>query len=77
MRPDVEQDDDDEQVAESTDLAAAYEAVVAEVGDGTVVSIELDDDGGYDADVTLADGSELEVHLDDTFDVVRTERDDD
>ena len=77
VRPDVEQDDDDEQVAESTDLAAAYEAVVAEVGDGTVVSIELDDDGGYDADVTLADGSELEVHLGDTFDVVRTERDDD
>jgi hypothetical protein len=74
VRPDVEQDDDDEQVAESTDLAAAYEAVVREVGDGTVVSI--DDDGGYDADVTLTDGSQLEVHLDDTFDVVRTERDD-
>ena len=76
VRPDTERDDA-EQITQPTDLAAAYDAVVAEVAGGTVVSIELDDDGGYDADVTLDDGSEVEVHLDDASDVVRTERDDD
>jgi uncharacterized membrane protein YkoI len=77
VRPDTERVDDAEPITQSTDLDAAYDAVVAEVAGGTVVSIELDDDGGYDADFTLDDGSEVEVHLDDAFDVVRTERDDD
>jgi uncharacterized membrane protein YkoI len=77
VRPDVERDDDDDRVADSVDLSRAYAAAAAEAAGGTVVGIELDDDGGYDADVTLEDGSDVEVHLDDTFDVVRTERDDD
>jgi uncharacterized membrane protein YkoI len=82
VRPDLEPDNDSDPVAETVDLARAYDAVIAHVanervGGGTVASIELDDDGGYDADVTLDDGAEIEVHLDDTFDVLRTERDDD
>ena len=84
VRPDVERDDDNNNpVSETVDQARAYDAVIAHVAsegvdNGTVVSIELDDDGGYDADVTLDDGGgKVEVHLDDTFDVLRTERDDD
>jgi hypothetical protein len=74
---DGDDDDDDDQVSESTDLLRAYDVVVGVADGGTVVSIEIDDARGYDAEVELDDGGELEIHLDEAFDVVRTEGDDD
>ena len=50
----------------------ATDAALAETGEGTVTDVEVDD-GGYDVEVRLADGTEIDVDLDADFAVVRTE----
>jgi uncharacterized membrane protein YkoI len=57
------------------DLARATAAALAAAGDGTVTGVELDD-GGYEVEVRLTDGTEIDVELDGDFTVVRTESDD-
>jgi uncharacterized membrane protein YkoI len=74
-RPD-DQDDDDRNIdVENVGLQQAYDAALAEAGEGTVVSVEVDD-GGYDVQVILDDRTEMEFDLNADFEIVHTERDD-
>lgn len=56
----------------------AAEAAVAAAGGGTVTDVDRSDDAdhAWDVDVQRADGTEVEVDLDASFGVVRTEVDD-
>jgi uncharacterized membrane protein YkoI len=83
---DESRDDDDDDMLTSAqiaaladvDLAGARDAALAAAGnDGVVVEVDYDeDDGGYDADVELADGTTFEVELADDLTVVATDTDD-
>lgn len=83
-RDDDDDDDDDTltsaQVASlaDVDLAGAHDAALAEAGaDGVVVELDYDEeDGGYDADVDLPDGTTLEIDLAADLSVTATEIDD-
>ncbi len=56
----------------------AVEAALEHVGGGTVVETEAGDDGAaYGVEIRRADGSVVEVALDESFAVVGSERDDD
>jgi len=70
--------DDDEFMGSvaDIDLQQAYDAALTEAGGGTVTSVDVDSRGGYDVEVRLDDNSEIEIELDSSFEVVRTERDD-
>jgi uncharacterized membrane protein YkoI len=72
------QDDGDPSVGEPQHQQAS-EAALAATGGGTVTEVERDDDaaGGYDVEIRLDDGTEVDVDLDRAFAVVRTEPDDD
>ncbi|MET0907886.1 MAG: PepSY domain-containing protein [Ilumatobacteraceae bacterium] len=52
----------------------ATEAALAETGTGTVTDVEHDD-GGYDVEVRLDDGTEVAVALATDFSVIRAETD--
>ena len=56
------------------DLQRASEAAVAAAGGGRVTAAEVDD-GAYEVEVTLDDGTEVDVQLDRDFTVVGTWRD--
>jgi hypothetical protein len=72
-----DQDDDDRNIdLEHIDLQQAYDSALAEAGEATVVSVEVDDDGGYDVQVILNDRTEIEYDLNADFEIVHTERDD-
>lgn len=70
---------DDDGPIPAADREQAEQAALAETGGGTVTDAELDDDrdepGRYDVEVTLEDGTEVDVRLDDEFAVVGTETD--
>jgi uncharacterized membrane protein YkoI len=53
-------------------LASASEAALAEVGPGTVIDAEYNDDMGseYTVEVRLENGATVDVELDESFDVV-------
>jgi uncharacterized membrane protein YkoI len=69
-------DDDQALIGETYDRASA--AAVREAGGGTVVEAEVGDDGAaYEVEVRRADGTHLEVRLDDRFRVVGSRSDDD
>lgn len=56
----------------------AVEAALAHVGGGTVVETEAGDDGAaYGVEIRLANGSVVEVQLDNGFNVTGSEGDDD
>ena len=58
--------------------AKAVEAALAHVGGGTIVETETGDDGAaYGVEIRLADGTVVEVHLDESFAVTGSEGDDD
>ena len=61
------------------DLDRASEAATAEIGGGTVTSAERDDDGapGYELELRGEDGLEYDVRLDDSFEVLSADADDD
>lgn len=63
----------------TADREQAERVALAETGGGTVTDTDLDDDrdepGRYDVEVTLDDGTEVDVRLDDDFTVVGTETD--
>ena len=69
--------DDDELpiTGEAYDRATA--AALAHVGEGTVTETEEgDEDSYYEVEVTLDDGSQVDVQLDEDFNVVGSEADD-
>lgn len=59
---------------EALELASA--AALEYTGGGRVTETEVgDEDGYYEVEVTLADGSQVDVHLDVNFNVIGTETD--
>jgi uncharacterized membrane protein YkoI len=58
-------------------LEQAERAALAETGSGTVTETEVDDEESYyEVEVTLEDGSQVDVQLDRDFQVVGSEADD-
>jgi len=71
--------DSEEQVT-GPDADKAKSTALDAVGGGTVTEIERQEAGGagvYEVEVERADGSEVEVHIDDRFQSVGTAADDD
>ena len=69
--------DDDQPLTGST-LDKAVAAALEETGGGTVTETEVGDDGAaYGVEVRLDDGSQVEVNLDQDFNVIGQEADDD
>ena len=61
-----------------TTLDNAVAAALEETGGGTVTKTEVGDDGAaYSVEVQLADGSQVEVNLDENFKVIGQAADDD
>jgi uncharacterized membrane protein YkoI len=58
-------------------LERASSAALDEVGSGTVTDTESSDDAGhtYEVEITLENGDEVDVELDESFDVVRVDGD--
>jgi len=68
--------DDQPLTGETRDRAVA--AALAHTGGGEVTETEIGDDGAaYEVEIKFADGSQLEVHLDENFVVTGDEPDDD
>ncbi|WP_406035305.1 PepSY domain-containing protein [Nocardioides sp. NBC_00163] len=62
----------------ASDLDQASQVALAETGGGTVTGTEVDDEESkYEVEVTLDDGNQVDVQLDEDFQVVGTEGDDD
>jgi uncharacterized membrane protein YkoI len=69
---------DDEQPLTGSTLERATDAALAHTGGGTVVETETGDDGAaYSVEIQLDDGSQVEVNLDESFEVIGQEADDD
>lgn len=61
-----------------TALDQAVAAALAHTGGGEVTETEIGDDGAaYGVEIRLDDGSQVEVNLDDNFEVIGSEPDDD
>jgi uncharacterized membrane protein YkoI len=70
-------DDGAERAIRGTALDRASAAALAETGGGSVTGTEAgDEEGAYEVEVTRADGSQVDVHLDESFTVLGTEGDD-
>jgi uncharacterized membrane protein YkoI len=65
---------DDPDSVTGDDLQRAIDAARSETGGGTILDVEHDD-GGYDVEVRLDDGAEVDVSLGADFTVVSTETD--
>ena len=71
-------DDDDEAPITGAALERASAAALAHTGGGRVTETEVgDEDSYYEVEVTLADGTQVDVQLDRAFNVVSSEPDDD
>lgn len=72
-------EDADDTPIEGAALQQAEDAALAETGAGTVIGTEVDDDaeGYYEVEVSLDDGSQVEVNLDRDFQVLGTENESD
>lgn len=70
---------EDDEPLTGTELERATAAALEAVGPGEVVGTEAGDDDGvaYEVEVRLADGTQVEVHLDDAYGVIGSEPDDD
>jgi uncharacterized membrane protein YkoI len=67
---------DDEAPITGTALSRASAAALDHLGGGRVTETEAgDEDGFYEVEVTLADGRQIDVHLDRDFNVVGDEAD--
>jgi hypothetical protein len=63
---------------QGSDLQRATQAALAYTGGGAVTETEAGDDGAaYSVEVRIADGSQVEVNLDENFEVIGDELDDD
>ena len=70
-------DDNDEPITGPA-YDRAVEAALAHTGGGTVTETEIGDDGAaYGVEILLDDGSQVEVNLDEDFNVIGQEADDD
>lgn len=70
--------DGDDQPLTGDTYTQAVEAALAHTGGGEVTETEIGDDGAaYEVEIRLSDGSEVEVELDDGFNVIGSEPDDD
>jgi uncharacterized membrane protein YkoI len=70
--------DDDEAPISGSALERASDAALAHTGGGRVTETEVEDeDSYYEVEVTLDDGSQVDVQLDRDFEVVASEGDDD
>jgi hypothetical protein len=68
----------DEQPLTGSALERATEAALRHTGGGTVTETEVGDDrAAYSVEVRLEDGSQVEVNLDENFEVMGQESDDD
>jgi uncharacterized membrane protein YkoI len=69
-------DDTAEQPIIGSSLEKASEAALDHAGGGEVTGTEVgDEEGYYEVEVTRADGSQIDVHLDRGFDVLGAEGD--
>lgn len=69
-------DDANERAITGDALQKASEAALAHTGEGQVTGTEVgDEEGYYEVEVTLEDGTETDVHLDRQFNVTSTEGD--
>jgi hypothetical protein len=70
--------DDDERPITGDALERASEAALAHTGGGRVTETEIEDEEGYyEVEVTLDDGTQVDVHLDQNFNVLSADQDDD
>lgn len=70
--------DDDDVAITGVALEQASEAALAHTGEGEVTDTEVgDEEGFYEVEVTLDNGDEVDVHLDEAFTVLGDERDGD
>ena len=68
--------DDSEAPIEGSDLDRASAAALEETGEGRVTDTEVgDEESYYEVEVTLDDGSQVDVQLDADFNVVGSEHD--
>lgn len=68
--------DDTERPITGAALEQASAAAIAHTGGGRVTGTEVgDEDGFYEVEVTRADGSQVDVHLDQGFAVIGTKPD--
>jgi uncharacterized membrane protein YkoI len=71
-------DDATERSITGSALAKASDAALEHTGEGTVTETELgDEESYYEVEVTLEDGSQVDVQLDRDFKVVSSSGDDD
>ena len=69
-------DDASEKPITGTALEKATKAALAETGEGEVTDTEVgDEESMYEVEVTLDDGSQVDVQLDKSFEVVGSEAD--
>lgn len=64
-------DDDIPITGDAYDSAVA--AALAETGGGEVTETEIEEDGTYEVEITMDDGTQLEVMLDESFGVIGVE----
>ncbi|MFI5625560.1 PepSY domain-containing protein [Nocardioides sp. NPDC051685] len=71
-------DDTHEQPIPTSERDRAEQAALEETGGGTVTGTEVDDEESkYEVEVTLDNGHQVDVQLDESFQVVGTDGDDD
>jgi hypothetical protein len=69
---------DDDQPLRGSDREQATQAALEHTGGGTVIETEVGDGGAaYGVEIEKDDGSVVEVELDEDFNVIGSERDDD
>jgi hypothetical protein len=67
-------DDDRDRPIPASELEQAEQAALEETGGGSVTDTEVDDEESkYEVEVTLDDGTQVDVQLDEGFHVVGTE----
>ena len=72
----IGRDDAPDRTLTGTKLDRASAAALKEVGSGRVTDTEAgDEEGAYEVEVTRADGSQVDVHLDSSFKVLGDEAD--
>jgi uncharacterized membrane protein YkoI len=71
-------DDGSDKAITGTALDKAKAAALAHTGSGKVTETEAgDEEGAYEVEVTMPDGSQVDVHLDKSFHVLGQQGDDD
>jgi hypothetical protein len=69
---------DDDKPLTGSERETAIAAALAHTGGGTVIETEVGDDGAaYGVEIRLANGTQVEVELDESFRVIRGAADDD